>query len=160
MITLEVVKDIFKQVSLAHKDIQEFYVGDEFSVAVSPKTAYPIVFLEIPYNINYSEDRKFKSYSFNLLVLLKIEQDDIVDSHRSISAAEDIGDAILSKIQNDYKQVNNKAGLILSGINNALSVDQFSNDYLAGVRYPITVTVTRDYSTPACYADKFECAEC
>lgn len=148
--TLNDIKNAFNQVSLQHVDIKEFYVGDSFSVAVSPQTKYPIVFLEIPYNISYDDNRRLKSYSFALLVLLKVQQDNINASHTAISNAEDIGDAILSKIQNDYKQQ-----FIISGIN-ALSLDQFSDDYLAGVRYELTATVNREYSLPKCYADKFD----
>lgn len=150
--TLQDIKNAFNQVSLQHKDIKEFYVGDSFSVAVSPKTQYPIVFMEIPYNISYADNRRLKSYQFALLVLLKVKQDDIEESHKAISAAEDIGDAILSKIQNDYK-----SEFIITGIN-ALSVDQFSDDYLAGVRYQLTVSVNREYNLPVCYADKFDAA--
>lgn len=148
--TLNDIKNAFNQVSLQHIDIKEFYVGDSFNVAVSPKTKYPIVFLEIPYNIAYNDNRRLKSYSFALLVLLKVKQDSIEESHNAISAAEDIGDAILSKIQNDYK-----SQFIISGIN-ALSLDQFSDDYLAGVRFELTVSVNRDYTLPKCYADKFD----
>jgi len=148
--TLEEIKNIFNTTSLSHKDIKEFYVGDSFSVAVSPKTKYPIVFLEIPYNIAYDNNRRLKSYSFAMMVLFKVKQDDINDSHKAISAAEDIGDAILSKIQND-----NKSSLIISGVN-GLSLDQFSDDYLAGVRFELTVSITREYTLPVCYADKFD----
>jgi hypothetical protein len=147
--TLEQIKNAFNTVSLQHIDIKEFYVGDSFSVAVSPKTKYPIVFMEIPYNISYADNRRLKNYSFALLVLFKTKTDDIDLSHKAISSAEDIGDAIISKIQNDYK-----SDFIISGIN-ALSVDQFSDDLLAGVRFELTTTVNREYSLPICYADKF-----
>lgn len=150
MMTLESIKDIFKTVSLQHRDIKEFYVGDSFSVAVSPKTKYPIVFLEIPYNINYDNNRRVKTFQFALLVLLKIKQDDIVSSHKAISNAENIGDAILSKIQNDHK-----SEMIISNIN-GLSLDQFSDDYLSGVRFEMTITVNREYNIPVCYAELFD----
>ncbi len=154
--TLEQIKNVFNTISLQHIDIKEFYVGDSFSVAVSPKTKYPIVFMEIPYNISYSDNRRLKTYAFALLVLFKVKQDSIEDSHKAISAAEDIGDAIISKIQNDYK-----SQFLISGIN-GLSLDQFSDDYLAGVRFELTVTVNREYSIPVCYEDKFDapCTDC
>lgn len=154
--TLDQIKNVFNTISLQHVDIKEFYIGDSFSVAVSPKTKYPIVFLEIPYSINYSDNRRTKNYQFALLVLFKVKQDDIEQSHKAISAAEDIGDAIISKIQNDYKQ-----DFLITGVN-GLSVDQFSDDYLAGVRFELTVTVNREYSIPVCYATKFDapCTDC
>lgn len=147
--TLNDIKNAFNKVSLQAIDIKEFVEGNRFDQAVSPKTVYPITFLEIPYNINYSDNRRLKTYQFSFLVLKKIKQDSTESAHDAISWAEDLGDAILSKIQNDYKQ-----DFLLTGIN-ALSLDQFSDDYLGGVRYNLTVTVNRDYSVPKCYDPKF-----
>jgi hypothetical protein len=147
--TLNDVKNAFNKVSLQAIDIKEFYEGNAFDAAISPKTVYPITFLEIPYNINYPDDRKFKTYQFAFLVLKKIKQDSAEDAHNAISWAEELGDAILSKIQNDYKK-----DFLLTGIN-ALSLDNYSDDYLGGVRYNLTVTVIRDLALPKCYEAKF-----
>ena len=156
MPTLNRVKDIFNKVSLQHISIKEFYYGTSFNVAVSPNTEYPIVFLETPYNINYDDNRRLKNYQFALLVLFKTKEDDIADNHNAQSAAEDIGDAILSKIQNDYKQE-----ILLSGIR-ALTLNEFSSDTTGGVRYELTVSMNREYSIPVCYADQFDadCTDC
>lgn len=153
---LNEIKNAFNKVSLAHVDIEEFYHGTSYDVAVSPKTKYPIVFLETPYSLAYDNNRKFKTASFALLVLLKIKQDDVNESHNAASIAEDIGDAIISKIQNDYK-----SEFIISNVN-GLSLDSFSDDYLGGIRFEMTVTVARQYAIPRCYEDKFEkeCTDC
>jgi hypothetical protein len=148
--TLNDIKNAFNAVSLQAIDIQEFYEGNAFDQAISPSTKYPITFLEIPYDINYNDNRRTKTYQFAFLVLKKIEQDNINAAHDAISWAENLGDAILSKIQNDYKK-----DFLITGIN-ALSLDQFSDDYLGGVRYNLTVTVNRDYSIPVCYKDVFK----
>lgn len=148
--TLEQIKDAINSVSLSHKSIKEFYVGNRFDVGTYPSAKYPVAFLEIPYNIAYSDDRKFKTYNFAFLVLLRKDVEDIVDSHKAISKAENIGDAILSKLQNDYAQQ-----FRINGIN-ALSLDNFSDDDVAGVRYQLTITVIRNYSLPKCYSDQFE----
>lgn len=148
--TLARLKEIFNSVSLQHIEIKEFYVGNSFSIAVSPRTKYPIVFMEIPYNISYNDDQRLKTYQFALNILFKVKQDDIEQSHAAMSKAEDIGDQILSKIMDDYK-----SEILLTGVR-ALSLDQFSDDYLSGMRYELTVNVNRFYTVGQCYADYFE----
>lgn len=156
MVTVQRIVDIFNKVSLAHIDIKEFYHGTTFDYAGNTNTKYPIVFLETPFNINYNDNRKFKTFNFAFSVLLKTKVDDVNNAMTAISVAEDINDAIISKIQNDYK-----SELLISGVQ-ALSLENFSDDNLGGVRSSITVTVTREYTLPKCYADKFtvDCTDC
>jgi hypothetical protein len=155
MVTVERIVDIFRNVSLAHNDIKEFYYGSSYDVAISLKTQYPIVFLETPFNIAYDNNRKFKTFTFAISVLLKTKQDSVVENIKAISIGEDINDAIISKIQNDFK-----SEILISNVN-ALSLENFSDDHLGGVRTQLTVTVIRDYTTPVCYEDKFsDCEDC
>jgi len=154
--TLKEIVDAFNSVSLQHKSINEFYYGNSYDIAVSPKTKYPIVFLETPFNIDYSDNRRLKSYKFSLNVLFKTKSDNQKSSLSAISLAEDILDAILSKLQNDYQ---NK--FIITGIN-ALSLEDFSDDQLGGVRSNLTVSVNREYALPICYEELFDapCEDC
>ncbi len=150
MVTLKNVIDIFESVSLSHVDIKQFHKGTSFGVAISPTTVYPIAFLEIPITMNYGNDRRLKTYNFAYHILLKGNQDDIVKDIDLVSYAEDIGDSILSKIQNDYK-----SSVIINNVN-GLSLTEFSDDMLSGVRFEMQVSVTREYTAPKCYKDKFE----
>ncbi len=155
--TLNRVRDIFQTVSIAEVDIKEFQYGDKYEVAISPVTQYPIVFLETPYNIVYNNNRKTKSYQFAVLVLLKTEEGSVEIDHDASSIAEDIGDAIFSKIQNEYS-----GELVIENLRGLSLGEGFSRDYLGGIRFELTVTVNRNYSIPSCYEDKFvaKCTDC
>lgn len=147
--TLEEVKDIFEQTSLRHVDIKSFGFGEDSDIGVANATEFPSTFLEIPYNINYNDYRS-KSIQFSFLVLLKGEQDDVKGDHYLISAAEQIGEAILTKVSTERKN------LIFESIN-GLSVREFSDDSVAGFRYDFTIKLFRNYCNdlPSSYADQF-----
>ena len=149
-VTLSVLTNIFNVVSLKHKNINQFYTGDSFDIAVNPQTKYPIAFLETPFNISYNDNGRTKDYQFAYFILFKVRSDDNYDSNQKISLAEDIGDAILSKIDQDYKTV-----LRLRSVR-CLTVDEFGDDYLAGVRYEMTGMVNRKYQITECYEDQFD----
>jgi hypothetical protein len=149
MSNIKTVFDAFNIVSKAHKDIQETYMGTSFDVAVKTDTVYPISFIEIPLNLVYANDRKFKTFNFAYYILIKGEQDDVVKDINTISIAEEIGDMVISKIQNDYSDK-----FYLTNIN-GVSLNSYSDDMLCGVRFEITVNLTRNYSLPKCYIDKF-----
>jgi hypothetical protein len=148
--TLNELKGIFETISTSHVDISRFDYGHDSNVAVDPNGTYPLFYLDLPYNITYTDDRRFKQYKFGIFVLNRTEQDSVEDNHDKISECEIIGDAILSKIQDDYK-----SSMILTGLN-AVSLDEYSDDYTAGVRYDLMVTSIREYSEPKCYMDKFK----
>ncbi len=150
MLTIKKIVDIFGSVSKQHVDIKQFDYGNNFDISVATDTTYPIVFLETPIQVNYPNDRKFKTLSFALNVLLKTEFDNKKDSISAISIAEDITDAILSKITNDYKQE-----FYITNVN-GLSLENFSDDQLGGMRTELTITYSREYSVPTCYANKFD----
>ena len=145
---LQTLKDTFKQVSLAHVDINEFNYGETFDLPNGGNNVYPFSFLEIPYSLNYDQ-RRSKSIQFALNILIKTDPDDRKEDHQAISDAEQIGEAIIARVQTENKD------LFFETIT-SLSLREFSDDDLAGMRFEFIIRTGRDYCNADSYADKFE----
>jgi hypothetical protein len=154
MTSLEDLKDKIQCISLAHRDIQSFYMGEDALVHLPNQVVYPSVFLEIPYSIPYSDDRRFKEVNFSLLVLIKASQDDIVGDHKKISNAELIADAIIAKLQYSFNN-----DVIFSNVN-GISLREFSDNNLSGVRFDLTATMKRAYCSTVVIDEVFNDCEC
>lgn len=158
--TLELLKEAFESVSLAHVEIESFIAGDRFDHAKNTDTKYPLTFLELPYTVNYSDDGRQKEYQFAFYVLFKGKEDTL--NHSLISKAEDIGDMILSKVKHDAKYNSDiTKQFTISGVN-GLSLNAFSDDTASGMRYEMTVTSMRQYDLESCYSEFFNapCTDC
>jgi len=136
--TLESLKDFWKDISLLHKDVNEFLVGSYYDAGMG-NSKYPLVFWEMPYTINYNADypKRLDSVTCSMSVFLYTKQDDIKDSHEAISFAKSIGDAIITKARLDATEFS------IQGVN-AITVREYSDDYVAGLRYDITILLQRD----------------
>ena len=146
--TLEQIKDIFKTTSLAHVDIKEFNYGETFDLPNGGNNEYPFAFLELPYLQTYDKN-KTKSINFALNILIKTDPDNREQDHQAISDADVICDAIISRIQNENKE------LFFESIT-ALSLREFSDDDVAGQRFEFLIKTGRSYCNPDSYEDKFE----
>ena len=137
--TLENLKDFWKTIALKHKDVKQFNVGSWYDAANNTDDKYPLVFWEMPYNINYNLDihKRLDSVLCSLSVFLYTKQDDIADSHQAISIAKEIGDAIIMKAQLEATEFK------IDSIN-ALSVREYSDDAVSGVRYDLTISMFRE----------------
>lgn len=136
--TLENLKDYWQNVCLLHKDVKQFNVGNNYDTANNTDDKYPLCFYELPYSIDMNMDKPIDTIQFAFSVFLYTKQDDIADAHQAISLAKAIGDAILMKIGAD-----NDSGFTLNSAN-CVSVREYSDDYVAGVRYDIAITMKRD----------------
>ena len=144
--TLQELKDTFKNVSLAHVDIKEFNFGETFDIPAGGDNEYPFAFLEIPYLETFN--RRTKNVDFALNILIKTDPDDRVEDHQAISDANSIGDAIISRIQTENKE------LFFTTIT-ALSLREFSDDDVAGMRFEFVIQTGREFCDSDSYADKF-----
>lgn len=138
--TLEELKDKIKLISLAHKSINGFDYGEDFLLARGAAT-YPMVFVEIPYNLSYQiANGRFKTFQFALLVLMPSQVDNLTTDHQGISQAETIGDAIITRLINDLKPL----GVSIDNIS-GLSLREFSDDNVNGFRFDVTAKTFRSY---------------
>lgn len=147
--TLQELKDNIERIALKHKQIVSFEFGEDFLLATGKGSKYPMVFLEIPYNINYDlPTTAFKDFSFALLVLKPSNKDQpIVEDHRDISASEVIGEAIIRRITTELKPF----GFLVQQVSGN-SLRRFSNDMVSGIRYDLTGRLTRSSCN---YNDQF-----
>jgi hypothetical protein len=136
--TLENLKDYFKDLSLKHKDVKEFQVGNDYDTGVYNNTKFPLVFYEMPYSINMNIQKPVDTIQFAFAVYLNTKLDDISDSHQAISLAKAIGDAILMKALGDQN-----SDFKITAVN-SISVREYSDDYVSGMRYDLTILLERD----------------
>lgn len=137
--TLEQILEIFRNTSMSHVDIQSFDYGEDFLMNKTDEVNYPTTFLEIPYDLNYGQpNERWKELRFSFLVLIASEPDDVKGDHINISNAEQIGEAILTKIITDHPE------LAFQSIN-GFSVREFSDNRTAGIRYDIVVKIQKNY---------------
>lgn len=137
--TLEELKDYWRDLSLKHKDVKQFSVGSWYDSATNTDDKYPLVWWEMPYAISYNADfsKRVDAITCSLSVFLTTKMDDIADSHQAVSFAKSIGDAIITKAKLDATEFS-----ILSV--NSVSVREYSDDYVAGMRYDIILNLKRD----------------
>lgn len=140
---LEELKDYFRDLSLRHKDVKQFSVGSWYDAANNSDDKYPLVWWEMPYVITYSDGltKRLDSVTISFSVFLYTKQDDIPDSHNAISIAKEIGDAIIVKANKDATEF--KINFV-----NSISVREHSDDYVAGMRYDLNISLTREICEP------------
>jgi len=134
--TLETLKDIFRQVSLAHNEISDFNFGEQYS---HNDESYPLAFLEIPYSITYdleaTSNSKAVQFAF-IVAMMPEDSGDLVAQHSSISQAERIGESIFQKIREEIPVLKFES---ISGV----SLNRISNDLAPGFRFDVTVKFNR-----------------
>ena len=143
--TLETLKDYWQQLALSYEyndvKVLTFKIGNYYDAANSGHDKYPLVFWEMPYSINMNLNKPLDTVQVSLSVFLSTKQDNEIDAHQVISKAKEIGDAIILRASAENKVTT--TGFSVDAAN-SLSVREYSDDYVAGVRYDLTLTVVRD----------------
>jgi len=137
--TLEELKDYWKQVSVDNKKVMDFQVGSWYDAGVNHKQPYPLVWWEMPYSIAYNADfpKRLDTVVCSLSVFKNTKLDNIPNAHWAISQCKEIGDSIITKVKLEATE------FIILAVN-AVSVREHSDDYVAGVRYDITIQLQRE----------------
>lgn len=138
--TLEQLKEYIKSVALSHKDVNDFKVGSDYNKATGISNEYPMVFYELPYFLNYniSPNNQLDELQFAFNVLVKSSVDNVDEDHLAISKGKEIGDAIVTYIQEKATDF-----MIMSVT--GLSVREYTDDSVAGMRYEWTIGLPREY---------------
>jgi len=138
--TLEELKDFWKDtICLPNKKVMDFQVGSWYDAGVNHKQPYPLVWWEMPYSIAYNPDfpKRLDTVVCSLSVLIDTKPDSIPDSHYGASQAKEIGDAIITKARLEATE------FIIQSVN-AVSVREYSDDEVAGIRYDVTIQMQRE----------------
>lgn len=146
--TLNELKTIFQTVSLSHVNVKEFNFGESFEIPDDGANQYPFTFLELPYLTSYV-DRRSKTVSFSFIVVNQPAPDNRDDDHQCISDCNTIGEAIITKIQNENKDI---FFVSIAGV----SLREFTNDNLAGMRFEFVVRMGTEFCNPDSYVDEFK----
>lgn len=137
--TLQELTDYWQTLCLSHKDVKQFLIGSWYDAANNTDDKYPLCFYELPYTINYNPvwQKPIDTLQFSLSVFLSSKIDSIKDDNEAISYSKSIGDAIITKAQNEA------TGFKIQSVN-AVSVREYTDDNVAGLRYDITILLPRD----------------
>ena len=131
----ELITDI-KSISLSHDQVVSFHVGNDFDIATSKSSEkYPAIWFELPILTNY-QDRRKKTHTAALNALSLAKADDIDDQIYKTSDMEIIMDELLQAIDNKFPTIG------LSDID-SITLRNYSDDDLVGVRCDITFTIGR-----------------
>lgn len=122
-------------VALSHDQVKSFHKGETFDVGTQKSASYPSFWLELPFSPEYTDRRK-KSFTFAINVLTKAKSDDIDDQLFHTSDCEEIMDGILQALDDKYTTIG-------VGDLTGITLRNFSDDDLVGVRVDITMTIGR-----------------
>jgi hypothetical protein len=138
--TLSELKDYIEKVCLSHKDINEFYTGSDYNAAEGLTHNYPIIFYELPYFTTYNLDpnRQIDNVQFAYNVFVKSNWDKIKEDHDAISRAKEIGDAIITYINDQSDNFKIQSA-------DATSVREFTDDSVAGMRFELNILLPRTF---------------
>jgi len=149
--TLQDIKEIFEKTSLQHKKVKTYDFGERYdaSNAANGNWEYPLAFLELPYLQTWILPiNQFKTLEFSFNILIKPAPDSISDDHQAISDCEMIGEAIITKIQNENHDIKFDS---VTG----LSLHKFSDDDTSGFRYDFKIRYSKEFCKPSSYEDEF-----
>lgn len=124
-----------KEISLNHKQVKGFYVGNTWDQSNSKGDIYPCVWVEFPVLIDYSF--KDKQYTFSIDVLGLAKSDNTNSEMNVISQCESIADQL---IQAYSKYINDCAVIRMTG----LTVKNINADSAVGCRIDMQVKTNRD----------------
>lgn len=131
-------KDLIKNLSLAHKDVKTFDYGSDFDIAVDKNDVYPMIFLELPFLCEYAVEvnHHYDEVTIALNVLVNIAQDNIDADFMAINYAKNIGDIIIKYINEEIDEIKIQSA-------SSVSLREFSDDSVAGMRYDLVVLLPR-----------------
>lgn len=131
----DLIKNI-QELALTHNQIEAVQTGNIFDVATSKSSeVYPALWMELPVLIDYNDVRK-KTYTLALNFLSLCKSDDLLDAIDKTSDMEVVCDEVLQAINNKFQTI---------GVQDiqAITLRNFSDDDLVGVRVDITFVVGR-----------------
>jgi hypothetical protein len=135
--TIQNIVDRIKEISLNHKEIKSFYVGNTWDMSASKSSdIYPAVWVEFPVIVTYNSTNQ-KTYGFSLDVLALPKQDDVYDEMLKISECERIADQLLQvfKLKIAGIGIGKMVGLTVKNIN---------SDIACGIRVDIEVLTNKE----------------
>jgi len=133
--TIQELVTRFREISLNHKEIKSFHVGNSWDMSASKSSdIYPAVWCEFPVLSEYT--MKDKSYTFSLDILALAKADNTEDELNITSQCEVIADELLQVFK---LKIANLALINMSG----LSVKAINADMAVGVRIDMKVTTNR-----------------
>jgi len=136
MTIYELITEI-QDLALDNDQIVATHIGNTFDIATSKSSEkYPAMWLELPILTDYIDRRK-KTHTLALNTLSLAKSDDIQDQMLKTSDMEVVMDEILQAIDDNFTTI---------GISNLTSVTlrNFSDDDLVGVRCDVTFTIGRE----------------
>ena len=155
--TLDGLRKYIESVCLAWRGndeiqgIKDFQTGNNYNEAEQINNVYPMVFYELPYYLQYNLNpyKQVDNVQFAFNVFYKTGIDNIETDHDSVSAAKQIGDAIVSYI------IANATDFIIINVT-AVSVREFTDDSVAGMRYEWQIQLPRDYCDVTDFTNLFD----
>jgi len=148
--TLTELRNYIESVCLAHKQIKQFVIGSDYNQAENTVIKYPSIFYEMPYFIQYNVNpsKQVDNVQFAFNVFVESNTDKIENDHDAISRSKEIGDAIVSYIManaDDFRVINVTA----------ISVREYTDDSVAGMRYEWTIALPRAYCDSTDWTNDF-----
>lgn len=141
--TIQQICDKIKEISLNHKEINSYHVGNTWDMAASKSSdIYPAVWTEFPVLCDYT--LKDKTYTFSIDVIALPKQDDVYSEMNVISQCEAIADQLLQAFK---AYIANTTMSTVTG----LTVKNLNADLAVGVRIDLKVTTNRECD----YLDNF-----
>lgn len=135
--TIQELVDRLKEISLAHKQIKSYHVGNTWDMAASKSSdIYPAVWVEFPVLVTY-EHRNQKKYTFSLDILTLPKPDNTIDEMNKISDCERIADQLLQAYMKKIAGIN-------VGTMSGLTVKNLNADIACGVRVDLEFYTNRE----------------
>lgn len=133
---IQYILDKMREISLKHKDVVSFMVGNTWDQAASKSSdIYPAVWIEFPILVGYAIKNK-KTYTFSFDVLMLPKQDDTLDEIEKISKCESIADTLMWAFN---KYIDGMSIITMTG----LTLRNINADIACGVRIDLTIGTAR-----------------
>jgi len=136
MADIQTTVERIKAISLNHKEVKSFYVGNTWDMAASKSSdIYPNVWVEFPVLTEYS--LKEKTYTFSIDILALPKNDDTWDEMLKQSQCEAIADQLLQAYKKYIANYN-------MGRMTGLTVKLINADMATGVRIDVQFITNRE----------------
>ena len=138
MAEIKTLVERIKAISLNHKKIKSFHVGNTWDMSLEKDDIYPNVWVEFPVLIEYSNTPRgaVKTYTLSIDILDLATDDDTWSEMQVESQCEIIGDTLLQAFQ---KYINNFSNGRMTG----LTVKNINADKAVGVRLDVQFQTNR-----------------
>ena len=139
MADIKTLVERIKAISLNHKEVNSFHVGNTWDMATGKDDVYPNVWVEFPVLIEYTSSPRGsnKVYTLSIDVLDLAKNDDTWDEMSKESQCEQIADQLLQAYQKYISQYSN-------GRMVGLTVKNINADKAVGVRIDVQFQTNRE----------------